>query len=274
MVSSDYFRVLGVDVVRGRTFDERDTRTSAPVIVLSESFANALWPGENPIGRCVQVRDSPCADVVGVVDDASRGSLIEEEVTYQYYLAFAQRVVDRRPEGLLVRIDGDMTPVLAAVERELLSIDPRVRYVRSMPLEEILAPELRKWRLGATLFSLFGVLALVVAAIGLYSVLAFDVAQRVREIGLRTALGATTRTIIALVLTRAAAITAAGVAAGLVIALVFAPRLEEMLYGVDARDPLTFLAVAISLGVISVLAAGLPALRAARVDPNVALRAD
>jgi ABC-type antimicrobial peptide transport system permease subunit len=182
--------------------------------------------------------------------------------------------VSRRPEGLLVRIEGDMAPVLAAVQRELLALDSRVRFVRSMPLEEMLAPEMRKWRLGAALFSLFGLLALVVAAIGLYSVLSFDVAQRVREIGLRTALGATTRAIIGLVISRALSITAAGVAIGMIIAVFFAPRLEDMLYGVEPRDPLTFAGVAVALGVISLFASGLPALRAARVDPNVALRAD
>ena len=105
-------------------------------------------------------------------------------------------------------------------------------------------------------------------------VLAFDVAHRVREIGLRTALGATTPSIIGLVLSRAVGITAGGVAVGMLIALALAPRLEDMLYGVDARDPLTFAGVALALGVIAAAAAGLPALRAARVDPNIALRAD
>jgi predicted permease len=275
IVSRDYFRVLAMDVVRGRAFDERDTRASTPAIVLSESFAKALWPGADPLGRCVRVDgdEAACAEVVGVVEDASRDNLIED-LTYGYYLLFDQRVVSRRPEGLLVRIEGDMAPVLAAVQRELLALDSRVRFVRSMPLEEMLAPEMRKWRLGAALFSLFGLLALVVAAIGLYSVLSFDVAQRVREIGLRTALGATTRAIIGLVISRALSITAAGVAIGMIIAVFFAPRLEDMLYGVEPRDPLTFAGVAVALGVISLLASGLPALRAARVDPNVALRAD
>ena len=275
VISRDYFRVLDVEVVRGRAFDDRDTRTSTPAVVLSESFAKALWPDADPIGRCIRIdgEDAVCAEVVGVVEDASRGSLIEE-VTYQYYMLFAQQLVARRPEGLLLRIDGDMAPVLATVQNELLALDDRVRFVRSMPLEEMLAPEMRKWRLGAALFSLFGLLALVVAAIGLYSVLAFDVAQRVREIGLRSALGATRSTIVRLVVSRAFGITAAGVALGVAVALVFAPRLDDMLYGIEARDPLTFAGVAVVLGLISLAASGLPALRAARVDPNVALRAD
>lgn len=274
VVSSDYFRALDVDLVRGRAFDERDTRTSTPVIVLSESFAAALWPGENPIGRCIRVGDeAPCAEVIGIVEDASRDRLIEG-VTYQYYMLFEQRIVSRWPEGLLLRTTGDMAPVLAAVQREMLGLDSRVRFVRSVPLEEMLAPEMRQWRLGATLFSLFGLLALVVAAIGLYSVLAFDVAQRVREIGLRTALGASTPSIIGLIVSRAALIAAGGVTIGVLIALVLAPRVEGMLYGVSARDPLTFAGVALALGLIALAASGLPALRAARVDPNIALRAD
>jgi predicted permease len=274
VVSDDYFEVLGVDLVRGRTFDAQDARTAPPVMVVSESFARALWPDRDALGQCMHVDESAaCVEVVGVVEDASRGNLIED-VTYQYYLSFEQRVVSRRPEGLLVRVQGDMASVSAAVQQAMLAEDSRVRFVRSTPLEEMLGAELRKWQLGATMFTLFGALALLVAAIGLYSVLAFDVAQRVREIGLRTALGATTGTIMSLVLTRALRISVAGIVMGSVAALVLAPRLQAMLYGVQPRDPLTFMVVAVTLAAISVAAAGVPALRAARVDPNTALRAD
>jgi putative ABC transport system permease protein len=160
------------------------------------------------------------------------------------------------------------------VQHAMLASDARMRYVRSLPLAEMLEPELRQWSLGATLFTLFGGLALLVAAIGLYSVLAFDVAQRVREIGLRTALGASTRAIMNLVISRAVRITSAGVICGAALALVLAPRLGDMLYGVGPRDPLTFGIVIVSLGLVSLIASGVPAWRASRVDPNIALRAD
>jgi predicted permease len=275
-VGNDYFRALRLDLKCGRLLEERDARTAPPVVALSESFAQALWPGEEALGRCMYINEeeSPaCVEVVGIVEDAVREALVED-VTYQYYLPLSQRFVNRRPEGLLVRVAGDHGAVVGAVQRAMLSADDRVRFVRTVPLEEMLAPELRKWELGATMFSLFGALALLVAALGLYSVLSFDVAQRVREIGLRTALGATTRGIVGIVLGRALRITVVGVAAGAAVALLLAPRLDSMLYGVDARDPLTFIIVAVTLGVISLVAAGVPALRAARVDPNVALKAD
>jgi putative ABC transport system permease protein len=167
-----------------------------------------------------------------------------------------------------------MPEVLASVQREVLGMDSRVRYVRSMPMEELVTRELRQWRLGAALFSLFGLLALAVAAIGLYSVLAFDVAQRVREIGLRTALGASQGTIMRLVVSRSLRITAAGMAAGLICAAMLAPRLRDLLYQVSPHDPLTLVVVVATLYIVSLLAAWIPAWRASRVDPNVALRAD
>ena len=192
-VGPDYFTVLDVALRRGRLFAQSDhSAAAARTVIVGESMARALWPNDEPIGKCMMIGedDPPCSEVVGIVEDARRGGLVED-VTYQYYMPIHQKQVARRPEALLVRVDGDdMGATMAAVQRELLAADARVRFVRTIPLEEILAPELRQWRLGATLFSLFGLLALIVAAIGLYSLLAFDVAQRVREIGLRTALGA------------------------------------------------------------------------------------
>jgi predicted permease len=274
-VDNDYFRTMGVRLQRGRLFDERDAQNAPRVVVVNASFAQALWPGEDALGRCLYIGDDDvaCSEIVGVVHDARRGSLVEE-TTYQYYMPLVQRQANRRPDGLLVRVPASMQQTLGAVQREMLATDARVRFVRSMPLEELVARELRQWRLGAAMFSLFGLLALLVAAIGLYSVLAFDVAQRVREIGLRSALGATNRAIMTLVVSRALRITVVGVAAGVVLAFALAPRLGDMLYQTSPRDPLTFAAVALTLIVASLVAAAMPAWRAARVDPNVALRAD
>jgi predicted permease len=275
-VGADYFGVLDIALRRGRLFDERDHSPSAArTAVVNESMARALWPNTEAVGSCIYVGDDnpPCTEVVGVVEDARRGSLVED-VTHQYYMPIHQRQVARRPESLLVRMDGDMDATMMAIQRELLALDSRIRFVRTLPFEQALAPELRQWQLGATLFSLFGLLALFVAAIGLYSLLAFDVAQRVREIGLRTALGANPGLIVRLVVSRAVRIVAAGVAAGALVALMLAPRVEAMLYDVGPRDPIVYIAVVVALGVVAVVAAGIPALRAARVDAMVALRAD
>jgi predicted permease len=272
-VGTDYFRVLGMEIERGRAFDERDTRTSQPVAIVNRAMARALWPSEDAIGKCLFIGsdDPPCTEIVGIAENSSRGNLIEEDYEYQYYLPLQQRQLNRSPSALLIRISGEMQPVLSTVQRALLD-DPRVRWVQPTPMEDLVAGELRQWRLGAALFTLFGAIALIVAAIGLYSVLAFEVAQRVREIGLRGALGASRASILSLILARAVRITAAGIGIGALLALLLAPRLQDMLYHVEPRDPLTFLVVAGGLGLVSLCAAGLPAWRATRVDPTVALR--
>jgi predicted permease len=275
IVGSGYFETMGVRRLHGRLFDERDARPGTRTAVLNASLAAALWPGQDPLGRCLYVAtaDAPCTEVVGVVADSRRGRLLEE-TSFQYYLPLEQQQVARSPHALLVRADGDMAAVMGAARAALLSLDARVRFVSTLPLQEAVAPELRQWRLGAWLFTLFGVLALVVAAIGLYSVLAFDVAQRVREIGLRTALGASRAAIMRLIIGRALGITAIGVALGAVLAALLGPLVRDMLYQVSPHDPAVYLVVVATLSGVSLLAATIPAWRAARVDPNVALRSE
>jgi putative ABC transport system permease protein len=273
-VGTDYFEALGIRRVHGRLFDERDAQPGSHTAVLNEAFAAALWPGQDPLGRCLYVdtADAPCSEVVGVVADSRRGRLVEES-TFQYYMPLEQQVA-RAPHALLVRTEADMARALAGARAALLSLDSRVRYVSTSPLQEVVAPQLRQWRMGAWLFTLFGALALLVAAIGLYSVMAFDVAQRMREIGLRTALGASSPAIMRLIIGRALAITGLGVGLGTLLALLLGPRLRDMLYQVSPYDPLVYMVVIVTLCTVSVVAAAIPAWRAALVDPNVALRAD
>jgi putative ABC transport system permease protein len=273
-VGTDYFEATGIRRVQGRLFDDRDARPGAHTAVLNESFAAALWPGQDPLGRCLYVdgADAPCSEVVGVVADSRRGRLVEE-TTFQYYVPLEQQVA-RAPHALLIRTDANMSTALEGARAALLGLDSRVRYVSTSPLQEVVAPQLRQWRMGAWLFTLFGGLALLVAAIGLYSVLAFDVAQRIREIGLRTALGASSPAIMRLIMGRALAITALGVGLGTLLALLLGPRLRDMLYQVSPHDPLVYSVVIVTLCAVSLVAAAIPAWRAARVDPNVALRAD
>lgn len=274
-VDNDYFQTLGIALERGRLFNELDARAAQRVAIVNAAMASALWPSDNAINKCLYIGDDdpPCTEIVGVVENARRTGLLEERDEYQYYVPSQQRQLNRPPTALLVRISGDMEPVLNDLHRELLT-DSRVRWVQSIPMEHLVAGELRQWRLGATLFTLFGLLALIVAGIGLYSVLAFDVAQRFREIGLRSALGATAVSIVSLILSRAMRIMGVGIAGGVLLALLLAPSFGEMLYRVDPRDPVTLLIVAGTLIIVAVGAAGLPAWRAAKVDPNVALRAE
>jgi ABC-type antimicrobial peptide transport system permease subunit len=211
--------------------------------------------------------------VIGIVEDARRGSVLEEP-NLQYYVPLTHPTFDPSPEMLFARVSRTGAATMNAVRDALLEMEPRLRFVNVRPLSELTSQELRSWTLGASMFTVFGLLALVVAAIGLYSVLAFDVAQRTREIGLRSALGAGTTRQVASIMGRAARMTLAGLAAGVVAALLLAPRIEGLLYHTSPRDPVTIAFVSVVLLAVAGLASGIPAWRAASVDPNVALRSE
>jgi ABC-type antimicrobial peptide transport system permease subunit len=250
-------------------------------VIVGEAMARRLWPGRTGLGECLRIGGGsdeenlarPCSTVIGVAEDARRESVRAEE-TLQYYVPLAQQQLDSVPSFLVVRLAAETPELLTAIRREVLAVDPAIRWVQVEPMRDTIAPEMRAWQLGAAMFSLFGVLALLVAAIGLYSVLAFDVAQRTRELGVRAALGASTRRLVRAVVARALATTALGVLLGGLVALLLAGRVEPLLFETRGRDPLSFLVVAGALLTVAVLAAGLPARRAARVDPNTALRAE
>lgn len=273
-VDPGYFETMRIALRRGRTFASTDVAGAPLVAVVSESFAATLWPGSDPLGRCIRFPgpQAPCREVVGVVADTRRDGVIEE-ASLQYYVPLAQEQATR-VDGVLVRARGDLPTAMRDARAALHAADSRIRYVTTVSFDDLLAPQLRQWRLGAALFTLFGLLALVVAATGLYSVLAFGVAQRVREIGVRAALGATRNGIVALVVMRALRIAGAGTLAGAAVAWLLAPRLQPLLYDVQPRDPLTFGLVLGVLALVALFAAGVPARRAARLDPNAALRTE
>ncbi|MGH7574334.1 MAG: ADOP family duplicated permease [Longimicrobiales bacterium] len=276
-VSPEYFSVMGIDIRRGRAFEDSDRKGAPPVTVISESMARHIWPNDEAIGRCLFIgRDSTeCVRIIGVVEDARR-SRVTEPARMIFYVPIAQELAPevRGTWTLLARTRDDARQLVDAVRRITLETDPRVRFAETQALQDLIDPQLRSWTLGATLFTVFGVLALVVAAVGLYSVLSFDVAQRTREIGLRSALGATPASVVRLFIRRALWLTAAGTVAGVIAAILLAPRIEHLLFETAPRDPTTFAAVALMLTAVAIAAAALPAWRAARVDPNVALRAD
>ena len=274
-VGRDYFDVLSLRVLRGRSFQEIDREGAPRVAVVSQTMAGTLWPGEDPLGRCLLIGrgDPPCSTVVGVVEDARRFDLVEEPAM-QYYVPVEQNTGTRSPYGILVRVSGEEGAAVAVLRRALLEVDPSIRYARVRPLTEMVEPLARSWRLGTVVLSLFGVLALLVAGIGTYSVLAFDVTQRTFELGIRAAIGATRRRLAVLVLGRLARLTAVGVLLGLALAIVAGRRLEPLLFQVSPRDPTTLGLVAAALLLVALLAGAWPAWRATRVDPSVALRAE
>jgi predicted permease len=273
-VGPDYFATMGTRLRRGRAFTEAD-RAGAPLaIIVSESMARRLWPGTDPLGQCVRVGADtmPCRMVVGVSQDI-HGQDLRAEARYQYYVPSAQRR-GWQVSGLVVRVRGDARRAAEPLRRDLQAIATGNSYVDVRPLQDIVDPEVRPWRLGATMFGVFGLLALVMAAVGLYSVIAYDVAHRTHELGVRVALGARAAHVLRLVVGQGVRVSVVGVALGAALALVAASRIGGLLYQVRPADPITFITVAAMLLLVAVAASLVPALRATRVDPTVALRAD
>ena len=275
VVSHDYFATAGTALLRGRVFTSADRAGSERVVIVNETMARAFWPGQEPLDRCLVIFDDsqPCARVVGVVRDAHHWQYRERRAT-QFYIPLGQEVGVFVPQ-LLVRPRG-AHPERAAelVRRELWAILPDLPYTRIQLLERSLDDEVRPWRLGASLFSLFGLLAFVVTMVGLYSVIAYVVEQRTREYGVRIALGAPPRAVFGQTLRRGLAPALLGLPAGLAIALLAGPFVEPLLFQTSARDVRILGLVALVLLLASALAALVPAVRATRVDPVVALQAE
>ena len=275
-VTSGFFATTGMRILRGRGFTEGDRAGSARVAVVNETMAKLYWPGENAIGQCLLIgADSmPCTEVVGVAENSRRQSLIESE-TIQYFLPLGQHPEWMRDRTLLVRPRGD-DPVrmIAQVQRELQGVAPNLPYAEVRPMGSLVSGELRPWRLGATMFGIFGGLALLVAAVGLYSVISYGVAQRMHEMGVRVALGAKTGDVLRLVVSQGVWVAVAGIAIGAAIALAAGQLVSSLLYETSTRDPLVFAVVALTLLLVAVAASLIPAWRATRVDPAVALRGE
>jgi predicted permease len=272
-VTSDYFRTVGTRVLRGRVFTPTDGPTSERVAVVNETMARTLWPDGNAIGRCLLLNNAPCSRIVGVVEDARRRQLIHEEPAMQYYIPFGQ---ERGIGGttLLVRPAGEAAKMIGTVRRELQRLEPAVGYISVQTLQEIINPQVRPWQLGATMFTAFGALALLVAAIGLYSLIAYLVAQRTHELGVRVALGARAPDIARLVMARAIAPATLGLVLGVALALALGRFVEPLLFQTSPRDLGVFLVVTATLLAFAVLASVVPTWRATRVDPLTALRVE
>ncbi|HYC52200.1 MAG TPA: ABC transporter permease [Gemmatimonadaceae bacterium] len=272
-VSPDFFQTIGTRLLRGRPITIEDQRESPRVAVVSQNMARVLWPGRDAIGQCMRVGDetSDCTTIVGVAENIIDQSFTGDSMFY-YYLPITQ--VRPRAGGLFVRVQGNATDYQETVRRALQREMPGAAYVTVTPFDDIVSPVLRSLTMGATMFVAFGAMALLIAAIGLYSVIAYSVAQRTHELGVRLALGARGLQLGRLVIGDAVRVAGIGVAIGVVVALWAARWLEPLLYEVSARDALVYVVVAGTLLVVSVAASWIPARRAARTDPSVALRAE
>lgn len=271
----EYLATMGTRLLRGRFIDRTDTEKSPKVMVVSETMARRLWPGKEALGQCVRIGQSdtvPCTTVVGITEDVRADDRFAEDALLYYFRPITQA----NPEGggVFVRVRGSAEREAESIRRALQKHMPGASYVTATPMAEIFAPNIRPWRLGATMFVAFGGLALVLAAIGLYSVIAYNVTQRTHELGVRVAFGAQVRDVIRLVLGEGLRITALGIVAGAAIALYAGRFVAPLLFEVEPADPLVFGGVIGVLLLTATLAALIPALRAARVDPNVALRTE
>ncbi|MCC6317338.1 MAG: ABC transporter permease [Gemmatimonadaceae bacterium] len=275
-VSPAFLATLGTRVTRGRGFLPTDVKGAEPVGVINEEMATRLWPGQNPIGQCMKVGgDSvPCTTVVGVMENSFRDNLREETVP-QYLVVLGQATWQQPTwRSLFVRTNGDPAVVAALVRERLQTQRPDLPYAHVRTLRSIIEPEIEPWQLGATMFGVFGGLALLVAAIGLYAVVAYDVSQRWHELGVRSALGARPGQLRGLIVGDGVRHAMVGLVIGGVVAWAFAPLASGMLYRVAPRDPVTYSIVAGVLLGAAAVACLLPARRAARVAPADVLRGD
>jgi predicted permease len=272
--SPEFFATMGTRVIRGRNIERSDTKDAPPVMLVSESMARALWPGKDPLGECVRFGSDtmPCTTVVGITEDIRASSDFAEDKRQHHYRPIEQ--VRETRGGLFVRTRGPAEESGEQVRRALQALMPGGSYVTVRPMSEIFGPSIRSWRLGATMFVTFGGLALLLAAVGLYSVIAYNVAQRTHELGVRVAFGAEARDLVRLVFREGMQLTAAGVVIGGVIAFIASRWVGPLLYDVSPTDPLVFTLVGVTLFLVAAIASTVPALRAAKVDPNVALRAE
>jgi putative ABC transport system permease protein len=244
-------------------------------LIVSESMARTYWPGESALGKCLIMgeRTSPCSTVVGVVADVHRMRVIETPAL-QYYVPVELSAFGGASDVIVRTSERNMPAVSRIAAQELKRAFPRMSFPRIRSMQSMLEPEFRPWRLGATLFAAFGILALVVAAIGVYSVVAYAVSQRMHEMGIRVALGARLTDIIGLVLGESSRIVLVGIVMGIVAAVLLSRLVASLLFGISPRDPLVIASAAAILLAVGLAASVVPGWRAARVDPSTALRAD
>ena len=271
-VSPSYFETMGITILRGRGFTTRDVATSPPVAVINEAVAEQLWPGQEAVGkRFVRTWGGPPLEVIGVARDAKYRNLFE-----QRRLTFYQPLTQDYQAALVVHLrpTGDPLALAGPLQHAVRALDPDLPVYRIQPLAERLAGSLGQQRTAATLIGGFGALALLLAAIGLYGAIAYSATQRTREFGIRIALGAQTPDVLRQVLREGMMLGVLGLAIGLVGAVAITRVLRSQLFGVTPTDPLSFTVVSLLLLVVVVVASLVPAKRATRVDPMVALRSE
>ena len=269
IVSPGYFRTMGIPILRGRDVEERDTADATPVAVVSATFARTAWPGQDALGKRVRFKGNDrWWTVVGVAGDVKHGSFTDAPAPQ----AYTPHEQDPKIFACVVaRTTGDPMAAADGIRRAIWSVDAQQPVWKVRSMEALLARARGPTRALSILIAMFAAVALVLAAVGIYGVMTYLVAQRTREIGIRMALGASAHTVVAMVVGRGLALTLAATVLGIAGAAALTRTLATLLFGVGPLDPLTFVAAAAVLGGVALLACWLPARRAARVDPVVAL---
>lgn len=277
VVVPGFFEAMQMPLLRGRTFNDHDERDGNPVMIVNQAFAKKYYPNEDPIGRKVEIGagEGPARkrfkirEIVGIVGDI-RSSNLTKAPQPAYYVPLPQLMFG--PPTLVIRTQGDPSSITTEVRKTLTSMDPDVPLYTIRSMEDYLALDLGRARFQTMLLSMFAGTALLLTAVGLYGVMAYAVGQRTHEIGVRMALGASRSDVLQMVLRRGVLITVTGIGIGVVGAIALAKLIESLLYEIPPRDPLTYVSVCIVLGCVALLASYIPALRATRIDPMVALR--
>jgi putative ABC transport system permease protein len=273
-----YFKTMGIPILKGRDFDDRDKHGATPVIIITDAFARQYFPNEDPVGKRIKPgigtyenEDNPLREVIGVVGDIRNRSLNTEPKPAYYVpqtqVPFSQLVA-------VVKTTGEPHSLISAATKQVAAMDQDIPLfsVKSMP--EYLSSSVAAPRFSTTLLSIFAAVALVLTVVGLYGVMSYSVAQRTNEIGIRLALGAQSRDVLVMIVKQGGTLILLGLAIGLAGAFALTRLIASLLFGVTAKDPITFAAVAVLLAIVALLACYIPALRATKVDPINALRCE
>ena len=283
MVSPGYFRTMKIPLIRGRDFTNQDEGQAAGVVIINHAFQRRYFPDEDPVGKRITLGgyDDQLGEIVGVVGDVRHwwaGTEAEPEMYWAYSQAWLARSPTlsrlRRSLTLALRTDGDPQSLIRDVRREVIAADKTLPVTGVRTMEERMGASLAGSRFNTLLLSLFAALALILAVVGLYGVISYTVAERTRDIGVRMALGAQTGDVLSLVIGRGMTFTLAGVGIGLLASFALTRLMKDMLFEVGPTDPLTFVAIAVLLTAAALMACYIPARRATKVDPMVALRTE
>ncbi|MGH9866199.1 MAG: FtsX-like permease family protein, partial [Candidatus Acidiferrales bacterium] len=272
VIDPGYLRTMQIALLAGREFTERDNKDSARVMIINQTMAREFWPHESPIGKRVTMKDwGPplTGEIVGVAGDVKTNGL-DAAIGPAIYWPYSQFPVNFNT--IVVRSDTDPLRLVSAVKSQIWSVDKNQPISKIATMEQVLSDSIAQRRLYLVLLGVFAGAALLLAAVGIYGVMSYSVSQRTHEIGIRLALGAEQTEILKLILGRGAKLTLLGVTTGIVAAMLLTRLMSSLLFGVDATDPATFAAVAVLLTLVALVACYIPARRAMRVDPMVALR--